>query len=245
MNNFVTESLLSNLFFLFVQIRKILFAGKFYVVFIVVIAVFNGFPIVMGHIMSNPMPVEVAYYFMNMVPGIVLALFLSMFLVSYEKDNKTIEALFSIPGSPYKIWLYKLTVQYFILLLLLVLFAVMTFLFVGSISIPSVVVNAFANVFFAGNLTFFFSTKFKSGIAAGIVTFVILFIFFPVSIMLQESQGSLYQWSLYLSPLAKPDNLDIGIWNQRLLYNKLTVFGMGFLFMYLGLSKLRTREPFI
>ena len=80
MNNAVTESLLSNLLFLFVQIRKILFAGKFYVVFIVVIAVFNGFQIVMGHIMSNPMPVEVAYYFMNMVPGMVLALFLSMFL---------------------------------------------------------------------------------------------------------------------------------------------------------------------
>lgn len=245
MNNAVTTSLFSNFFFLFVQIRKILFAGKFYVVFIVVIAVFNGFPIIVGHVVNDPLEIEVAYHMMNMIPGMILALFLSMFLVSYEKDNKTIEALFSIPGSPYKIWLYKLTVQYFILFMLQVLFAVMTFLFVDSFSITSVVVNAFAPVFLAGNLTFFFSTKFKSGIAAGMLAIVILFIFMPISIAFQESSGSLYQWSLYLSPLVKPDNLDIGIWNQRLLYNKLAVYGMGVLFMYRGLSNLRKREPFI
>lgn len=245
MNNALAASFLSNFIFLFTQIRKILFAGKFYVVFIVVMAVFNAFPIIVGHIINDPMPIFVAYHFMNAVPGMVLALFLSMFLVSFEKDNKTIEALFSIPGSPYKIWLYKLTVQYFILLLFQVLFAVMTFLFVDSFSIEVIVINAFANVFLAGNLTFFFSTKFKSGIAAGIITFVILLMFFPISAILHDAQGSLYQWSLYLSPLVKPDNLDIGIWNQRLLYNKLAISGLGILFMYLGLGNLRKREPFI
>ena len=245
MNNALTASLFTNFVFLFLQIRKLLFAGKFYVVFIVVIAVFNGFPIIVGHIINEPLEIEATYYMMNMIPGIVLALFLSMFLVSYEKDNKTIEALFSIPGSPYKIWLYKLTVQYFILLILQVLFAIMTFLFVDSIPIAAVVVNAFANVFFAGNLTFFFSTKLKSGIAAGIVAFVILMIFMPVSIIFIEETDSMYKWALYLNPLMKPDNLDIGIWNQRLLYNKLVIYGLGILFMYRGLTNLRKREPFI
>jgi len=245
MNNAVTASFLSNFFFLFVQIRKILFAGKFYVVFIVVMAVFNAFPIIVGHIINDPMPIFVAYHFMNAVPGMVLALFMSMFLVSFEKDNKTIEALFSIPGSPYKIWIYKLTVQYFILLLFQFLFAGMTFLFVDSFSIGVIVISAFANVFLAGNLTFFFSTKFKSGIAAGIMTFVILLFFMPISIIFTEEFDSMYQWILYLSPLMKPDNLDIGIWNQRLLYNKLVIYGLGILFMYRGLTNLRKREPFI
>ena len=188
MNNTITTSLLSNFFFLFFQIRKILFAGKFYVAFIVVIAAFNGFPIIVGHVIKDPMPIEIAYYFMNTVPGMVLALFLSMFLVSYEKDNKTIEALFSIPGSPYKIWLYKLGVQYFILLLLQAFFAGMTFFFVDSFSISVFILNAYVNVFFAGNLTFFFSTKLKSGIAAGIVAFVILMIFMPMSIIFIEER---------------------------------------------------------
>jgi len=65
MNNSITTSLFSNLFFLIVQIRKILFAGKFYVVFIVVMAVFNGFPIIVGHTLDDPMPVDIAYYMMN------------------------------------------------------------------------------------------------------------------------------------------------------------------------------------
>lgn len=240
MNTTVLDSFLSNLIFLFNQIRKILFVGKFYIALIAVIGVFNILPITIGHILHDPMPIEVAFYFMNMVPAIVLALFLSMFLVSYEKDNKTIEGLFSIPGSPYKVWLYKLSIEYFLLFSLQVMFALVTFFFVDDFSIELLVVNAFVPVFFAGNLTFFFSTVIKSGIAAGIVTFIVLFIFFPVSLALESSP-----WSLYLSPFIKPNDLDIDIWNQRLLYNKLAVFGLGVFFMYFGLNNLRKREPFL
>lgn len=243
MNTIVLDSFFSNLIFLFNQIRKILFAGKFYIALIVVIGVFNILPITIGHILHDPMPVDAAFYFMNMVPAIVLALFLSMFLVSYEKDNKTIEGLFSIPGSPYKVWLYKLSIEYFLLFSLQVMFALITFFFVDDFSIELLVITAFVPVFFAGNLTFFFSTVIKSGIAAGIVAFIVLFIFFPVSVGLAES--NLSQWTIYMSPFMKPNDLDIDIWNQRLLYNKLAVFGLGVFFMYFGLKNLRKREPFL
>ena len=240
MNTTVLDSFLSNLIFLFNQIRKILFAGKFYIALIAVIGVFNILPITIGHIFHDPMPIDAAFYFMNMVPAIILALFLSMFLVSYEKDNKTIEGLFSIPGSPYKVWLYKLSIEYFLLFSLQIMFSLITFFFVDDVSIELLVITAFVPVFFAGNLTFFFSTVIKSGIAAGIVTFIVLFIFFPVSAALESSP-----WSLYLSPFIKPNDLDIDIWNQRLLYNKLAVFGLGVFFMYFGLKNLRKRERFL
>jgi len=245
MNKAVSESFFSNTFFLFTQTQRILFAGKFYIFLILAIA-WDFLFVVIFHIVHEPMPVEVVFYVMNLVPMIILALYLSMTLVSYEKENVTIEALFSVPGSPYKVWLYKLAVQFIMLFFVQMLFALISFYFMTDFDIEVMVSHAFVIVFCVANLNFFLSTLFKSGYAAGLVTLVILFFLLLLYAFLSAIPfiDSTY-WNFYLSPFMKPDNMDMNIWNERLLYNKSGVFGIGLMFMYFGLSKLRNREPFI
>lgn len=239
MNKAVRESFFSNIFFLFAQIQKILFAGKFYI-FLILAVVWDVICVILGHVFHDPMPLEAVFYVMNLVPMLILALYLSMTLVSYEKENVTIEALFSVPGSPYKVWLYKLAVQFIMLFFVQMLFALISFYFMTDFDIEVMVSHVFVIVFCVANLNFFLSTLLKSGYAAGLLTVVVLLFFIPWSGFFASSF-----WNFYMNPFMKPGDLGIDIWNERLLYNKAGVLFIGLVFMYFGLSKLRNREPFI
>jgi len=245
MNKAIRESFFSNVVFLFVQIYRILFAGKFYIFLSLAIA-WDLTCVILGHVFHDPMPLEAVFYVMNLVPMIILALYLSMTLVSYEKENLTIEALFSVPGSPYKVWLYKLAVQFIMLFFVQMLFAFMSFYFVQDFAIEVMISHAFIPVFCVANINFFLSTQFKSGYTAGLLTLVILFFLLLLSAFFSAApfiDGT--YWNFYLNPFMKPGNMDINIWNQKLLYNKTGILLLGLVFMYFGLSKLRNREPFI
>jgi len=245
MNKTVSESFLSNIFFLFAQIQKILFAGKFYI-FLILAVVWDVICVILGHVFHDPMPLEAVFYVMNLVPMLILALYLSMTLVSFEKENVTIEALFSVPGSPYKVWLYKLAVQFIMLFFVQMLFAFISFYFVQDFAIEVMVSHVLIPVFCVANLNFFLSTLFKSGYAAGLSTLVVLLFLLLLYGFLSAIPviDSTY-WNFYLSPFEKPGDMDINVWNQKLLYNKAGVLFIGLVFMYFGLSKLRNREPFI
>ncbi|MCP4723650.1 MAG: hypothetical protein GY863_01365 [bacterium] len=238
--NTLTQSLLSNTMFLIGQTRRILFSGKF-IYFIGFAILYEIFLIViMNFTDAGAMPVDVAFYMMNMVPMLILAVYLSMMLVSYEKENNTIETMFSIPGSPYKVWLYKLLVMYTLMFFIQIILVLTIYFFVADFYFPAMLIHAYIPVILVSNLTFYFSTKFRSGYAAGLITLIICFIIFMIAEPLYENV-----WFLYLSPYAKPDELNIELWNTRLLYNKLGVSFTSILFMYLGLKRLLVREPFI
>lgn len=231
----------SNLFQLFIQTRKILFSGKFYY-FMGFIILWVTFFIVIIHFVegAEPFNQDEIFYILNFVPMIVMSLYVSMTLVSYEKDNFTIETIFSVPGSPYKVWSYKLAVMFMILVFLQMTLILMSYIFIADFQISVMFIHAFVPVFFIANLNFYFSTVLKSGIAAGLVTLIVLFICLLLGPAIDDSP-----WFLYLSPYNKPFDLDTMIWNERLLYNKIGVASLGVVFMYRGLSRLRKREPFI
>ncbi len=226
--------------FLIGQTRRILFSGKF-IYFIGFAILYEVFLIsIMNFTDAGAMPVEVAFYMMNLVPMLILSVYLAMMLVSYEKENNTIETMFSVPGSPYKVWLYKLLVMYVLMFFIQIILVLTIFFFVADFHFPDMLIHAYVPIILISNLTFYFSTKFRSGYAAGLITLVICFIIFMIAEPLYESV-----WFLYLSPYAKPDALNIELWNTRLLYNKLGVTFIGVLFLYLGLKRLLVREPFI
>jgi len=226
---------------LFIQTRRVLFTGKFYYVFGFGL-LWIGFFIGIMHFAEDAgvFDANEIFYVLNLVPMIIVALYVSMMLVSFEKDNHTIETMFSVPGSPYKVWSYKLVVMYVLLLFVEIIMAAVSYFFVADFPFQVLVLNIFIPIFFIANLNFFLSAAFKSGYAAGLVTLIFLFINFVLAEPLEHSA-----WFIYLSPFNRPYNLDELIWNNRLLYNKSSIFGLGLFFMYLGLSKLRNREPFI
>jgi hypothetical protein len=231
----------SNLFNLFIQTRKVLFSGKFYY-FVGLVILWVAFFIVIFHFVDDSGIFSQAeiFYVLNFVPMLVMAIYVSMTLVTFEKDNFTIETMFSVPGSPYKVWSYKLVVMYIILIFLQMTLILMSYLFIADFQISVMFLHAFVPIFFIANLNFYFSTVLKSGIAAGLVTLIVLFFFFLIGVDNDD-----WVWFLYLSPYNKPFDLDIMIWNERLLYNKIGVASLGIVFMYRGLSRLRNREPFI
>ncbi|MFC1554565.1 hypothetical protein ACFL7D_08025 [candidate division KSB1 bacterium] len=239
MNKLSEISLFSNMIFLFIQIRKILFSGKFYI-FLFFAILWECIMIFIAHYLAKEsMPIEPAFFVMNMIPMMVLAWYLSMSMVTSERDNLTIESLFTVPGSQYKVWMYKITVQFITLFFVQVLLSLITFYFMIDFEIEVMIIHSFIPVFFAANLNFFLSTLMKNGYAAGICTLAVLLILIS-SAAFEESA-----WNFYIIPFNRPGNLDIDVWNQRLIYNKIGVFLLGSLFMYFGLNKLRKREPFI
>ncbi|MFC1733043.1 hypothetical protein ACFL6I_22315 [candidate division KSB1 bacterium] len=232
--------LVSNIYTLFIQTRKVLFSGKFlYVLGFVVL--WEGSALFINHVAADTViPLTGMFAVFNLVPLIIIALYVSMMLVTFEKDNNTIETMFAIPGSPYKVWSYKLVTQNLLILFITILLALFSFFFIADFSIVLLVVSVYVPVFLIANFNFFLSIVFKNGYAAGLITLIILFLNFILMDVLEHSA-----WFLYLCPFSKPYDLDIVIWNEKLLYNKASVFSLGILFLYLGLNKLRNREPFI
>ena len=237
----MVKTILYNSYFLFSQIRRVLFLGKFYI-FLIIALLWEAAVSIIGYVSKDPMPLGAVFYTMNLIPMLILGLYLSMTCVSFEKENRTIETLFTIPGSPYKVWLYKLSVQFIVLLLVLILIAGISFVFVQDFPIEVMVINVFILVFFTANINFFFSIIFKSGYTGGLITVFILVI---LMILSQIDPIRNTAWNFYINPFSKPANLDLLIWNERLLYNKLGIAFFGSMFMYFGLSRLRNREPFI
>ena len=228
-----------------IYIERILFAGKFYIFLILAIA-WDFTMVIIGHVVNDPMPIEPAFYVMNVVPMLILALYLSMTLVSFEKENITIEAIFTVPGPVYKVWLYKLGVQFLTLFLVQILLALITFFFMVGFSIQAMVINAFVIIFCTANINFFLSTLFRSGYVAGLITIILLFFLLILSAILYEIpviDGT--YWNFFLSPFQIPAEMGEDVWIQRLWYNKIGMTGMGVVFMYFGLNRLRTREPFV
>ncbi len=239
MKNLSLNSIILNLYTIFVQTRRILFSGKFLYVVGFALAWMALF-IVIIHVDDEPFSPNEIFYVLNLVPMIIVSLYVSMMLVTFEKDNSTIETLFSVPGSPYKVWSYKLVTKFVILLFLQLLLTLISFILVADFQFFTMILHVFVPIFFIANFTFFLSVVFRNGYAAGLVTLIILFIVFTLSDPLEYSA-----WFLYLSPFNKPHDLDEVIWNNRLLYNKASIFTLGFFFMYFGLRKIRNREPFI
>jgi len=195
---------------------------------------------IMNFTNAGAMPVEAAFYFMNLVPMIIIAIYLSMMLVSFEKDNNTIETIFAIPGSPYKVWLYKLAILYLLMIFIQFTLVMIIFIFVADFPIMVMLINGFIPIFMISNLNFYFSTVFKSGYVAGLISLIVLFFNFVLADELYETV-----WFLYLNPFGRPVELDIDLWNNILFYNKLGITLIGLFFLYLGLRKLLKREPFI
>ncbi len=236
----VGKSFILNLLFLFANTRKVLFSGKF-IYFISFAILYDIFLIIiMNFTDAGAMPVEVAFYMMNLVPTLILTVYLSMTVVSFEKENNTIETMFAVPGSPYKVWIYKLLIMYALILFIQFILVLIVFFFVGDFSFFSMLFHAYVPIFMVANMTFYFSTKFKSGYAAGLISLIVLFFNFILADAVDDTA-----WFLYQSPFNKPNDLDPELWNNIMFYNKFGIILLGFMFLYLGLRKLLVREPFI
>ena len=181
--------------------------------------------------------VESALNVLVQIPMATLAVYLAMDLVASERDQDTLETLFSTASTHYTIWMVRMTCLHGILIvaslvmssLSYVLFAEFPFFFGG--------LNAAVPAYMIANLTFYFAVKVRSSNAAGMLSLGGLL----VALMFSSSlSGTLYD--PFLNPFNIPDTIDLALWADRVLLNRALVFGVGGLLLYLALRRMERRE---
>jgi len=172
-------------------------------------------------------------------PLFALALYLNMQLISSEKENRTLEVLFTTAGSRYKVWLLRVGTLNLILLLVAFSLSFLTFFTFSDLPILAMALNCFVPGFFIGAITLYLSVKFRSGFAAamGTILFLLLSMILFGALDLEDTR-----YPLFFNYYDIPRNIDPGTWYLWMWQNRITVVILGVLLQFFTLRGLEGRE---
>ncbi len=214
--------------------RKLIFMG-------VGIVVYYGILYAIAIVRPNEgFSVEQALHILVEAPGTVLAIYLTMDLVAGERDRDTMEILFSTATSHYTTWGMRLFAVMNILLGAIMCMSITSYYLFAEFPYGWGGANAFAPAFFLACVTFLFSVFCRSGNAAAMLALGVLVLVLITSNLLQETP-----YFLFLNPLMPPSGIDERVWLENALFNRLGVFTLGFLFVFLGLRRMELRETIL
>lgn len=170
-------------------------------------------------------------------PLAALAVFLSMQVITSEKDNRTLEVMFTTAGSRYKVWLLRLGTLNLILLIMAFVFAIISFFAFTDIPIAGMALHAFVPTFFAGSMTLYFAVRFRSGLAAGMVAAGLLTLILMFTELLDETR-----YFLFFNPYHIPRRLDPETWNLWMWQNRIGILCAGGFMLFAALRGMEIRE---
>ncbi len=173
-------------------------------------------------------------------PLSILAVYLSMQIVSSEKEKRTLEVMFTTAGSRYKVWLLRLTTLNLLLLFIAFGMSNLAFFTIADHSIFCTTIHGFVPTFFAGNMTLYFSVRFRSGFAAGMVSGGILFLMLMFAEAINETR-----YFLYFNPYDVPRHLDPETWNLWMWQNRIGVIILALFFQFFAMRGLEAREKLL
>lgn len=184
--------------------------------------------------------VDQALFILVELPGTILGIYLTMDLVAKERDRHTLEVLFSTASSHYTVWTIRMLSVYFVLLVTLLIMSTISYFFFAEFPFFWGGLNAFLPAFLVANLTFYASVFTRSANAAGMLSlgFIIL-----VLMSYEGLQGT--NWDLFLKPFEVPVSGDDPVWAEKMLLNRLAVFGTGAMLLFLALRRMENREKLL
>ncbi|KAA3619848.1 MAG: hypothetical protein DWQ05_03750 [Calditrichaeota bacterium] len=177
------------------------------------------------------------FYMLVQLPLSAIAVFLCMNLISSEKDNRTLEITFTTAGSRYKIWLIRFGSLCVLFLLLAIVLSSIGFFFFVELPIWSLAFHAYVPVFFIAGMVFYFAVKFRSGLAAGMVSGIVLFFMFTFHEPLEDTR-----YTLFFNPFDVPHNIDASVWYDWTWQNRIGLLVLGGLFIFAALRGMNNRE---
>ena len=173
------------------------------------------------------------------MPLCVLAVYLNMQLISSEKDNRTLEVLFTTAGSRHKVWLLRLGTLNLLLLLIAFGLSNLAFFTITDIPIFGMAIHGFVPAFLVGNLTLYFSVRFRSGFAAAMVVAILI----VLSLMLSDAFDiEDTRYFLFFNPYHIPRELDPETWYIWTWHNRLGMVTIAALLQFFSLRGLEARE---
>jgi hypothetical protein len=170
-------------------------------------------------------------------PLVVVAIFLNMQMIASEKENRTLEILFTTSGSRYKVWLLRLFTVNLVLLAMAFLQSILAFFGLADISILGTALNGFVTPFMVGALTFYFSVKLRSGFGAAMITALIVVLALMFSDPLEDTR-----YQLFFNPYNIPRRIDPETWNIWMWQNRIFTLSLGMLLQFFGLRGMENRE---
>ncbi|MFQ5742479.1 MAG: hypothetical protein ACE5HV_02695 [Acidobacteriota bacterium] len=181
--------------------------------------------------------VDQALFVLVEIPGAILAIYLTMDLLAKERDHNTLETLFSTASSHYLIWAVRLVSVYVVLAVTLLIMSTVSYFLFAELPVLWGGLNAFLPAFLVANLTFFFSVYCRSANTAGMLGLGFLILVLLSADALRETS-----YFLFLKPFDLPVGIEDSLWAERVLINRLTVFGAGVLLIFLALRRMEKRE---
>lgn len=178
-----------------------------------------------------------ALYVLVEIPGVVLAIYLTMDLVAGERDHRTLETLFSTSMSHYGIWAMRIVTVYVVLLVTLLAMSAAAYLLFAEFPFALGGLNAFAPAFLLVNLTFFFSVLCKSSNTAAMLSLGAI-----IGVLLSAEQLRETYYFLFLNPFELPLGIDAMVWAEIVLINRVGLLVGGGLLLFLGLRRMAQRE---
>jgi hypothetical protein len=217
---------------------QIIFSHKFVWFMLGILAYFIvAYAINYNQSMIDRMPMEDVLPLLLEFPLATLAVFLSMQVITSEKDNRTLEVMFTTAGSRYKVWLLRLGTLNVILLILAFALSILAFFAFTDIPIIGMAVHAFVPTFFAGSMTLYFAVRFRSGLAAGMVAAGLLVLILMFTELLYETR-----YYLFFNPYDVPRQLDPETWNLWMWQNRIGVLCAGGFMLFAALRGMEVRE---
>jgi hypothetical protein len=184
--------------------------------------------------------VSQALFVLVEIPGVVLAIYLTMDQVAGERQQDTLETLFSTAMSHYGVWTARLATVYAALALSLLLMSAAAYFLFAEFPFLAGGLNACAPAFLVGSLTFFLSVFYRSSNTAGMLALAA-----TVGVLLFSSslQGSVYY--LFLNPFSPPLGADLSLWHETVLFNRAGIIALGLGLLFAALRRMRRREKLL
>lgn len=188
---------------------------------------------------SDRLAPESIYLLVMTVPLVVLTLYLNMQVVITEKEQRTLEVMFTTAGSRYKVWLLRLGTLNVLLWLVSVGMSLLVFFTFADFSILGMACSVYATAFLVGNLTLCFAVRLRSGLGAGMVTALVL--------LLHTLSADIFRYNrtryfLFFNPYDLPNQIDPRTWNIWMWQNRIGVMIIGLLLLFLAIRGLEHRD---
>ncbi|MFC2173626.1 ABC transporter permease [Acidobacteriota bacterium] len=186
---------------------------------------------------NEPMDVTDVLNGVLALPGIILVVIMSMQTVTFERDNRTLEVLYCMPGSRFSIWIIKMLTLYLAVFIDMLLLAGLSYLFVADFNVVAMAFHAMFPLLVFGAMTLLFSLIFKSGNAAGMLAIIVIIITIITA-------GGWYRspYFPFINPFNPPSDIDPWEWFTLVLQNRILMVGIASVLIFISLRLLDSRE---
>lgn len=185
------------------------------------------------------MGIDDVYFLVITLPLMALALYLNMQVIVSEKDQRTLEVLFTTSGSRYKVWLLRLGVLNLLMLLSSFGMSGIVFLTFADFSITSMACSVFTTAFLVGNLTLYVAIRLRSSLGAGMVTALILILQLLITGIFDLANT---RYVLFFNPYDIPNQLDPRVWELWAWQNRIGTLMIGVLLLFGAIRGLEDRD---